>query len=50
MPQMAPMWWTLLMIYSMIMLMITIILNYFNYKKPIEIKTKISIKKFNWMW
>nr|AXS65513.1 ATP synthase F0 subunit 8 [Cucujoidea sp. 44 KM-2017] len=51
MPQMAPMNWTMLMIYFIIMFMIFNCMNYFNflYNKK-TFKTTIKSIKTNWKW
>nr|ASM41886.1 ATP synthase F0 subunit 8 [Scaphoideus varius] len=50
MPQMAPMWWTLIMMFTFIMLMMTIIINYFNSNKIIKKTLSTKSLKMNWMW
>nr|YP_010502865.1 ATP synthase F0 subunit 8 [Doratura homophyla]UXD78629.1 ATP synthase F0 subunit 8 [Doratura homophyla] len=50
MPQMAPMWWTLIMIMSILMLLMTLIMTYFSY---VNINKKINNKNyeiFHWKW
>nr|QSL98475.1 ATP synthase F0 subunit 8 [Mileewa alara] len=50
MPQMSPIWWTSLMIYFIIMLMLINSMIYFNLIK-IKLKKKmITTKKNNWKW
>nr|YP_010272345.1 ATP synthase F0 subunit 8 [Parascaphoidella transversa]UKE80329.1 ATP synthase F0 subunit 8 [Parascaphoidella transversa] len=50
MPQMAPTWWTLLMLITMMMLMLSITMNYFTYKTPMKTEAYFTIKKLNWKW
>nr|YP_010272332.1 ATP synthase F0 subunit 8 [Scaphoideus maculatus]UKE80303.1 ATP synthase F0 subunit 8 [Scaphoideus maculatus] len=50
MPQMAPMWWTIIMLMTMSSLLMTMIINYFN--SNMIIKGTLMSKKFKmkWMW
>nr|UKE80342.1 ATP synthase F0 subunit 8 [Melanetettix sp. n. XTW-2022a] len=50
MPQMAPMWWTILMTMTIIMMMITIMMNYFNTNKKISTKHKMNLNYMPWKW
>nr|WRQ18280.1 ATP synthase F0 subunit 8 [Onukigallia sp.] len=51
MPQMAPMWWTMLMMIFNFMLMLTIVTNYFNFKsKSMMMINKNINKKMYWKW
>nr|ASM41873.1 ATP synthase F0 subunit 8 [Scaphoideus nigrivalveus] len=50
MPQMAPMWWTIILLSTMLTLMMTIIINYFNYNKIIKSNYKMKFKVLNWTW
>nr|YP_010757416.1 ATP synthase F0 subunit 8 [Aconurella sibirica]WEU77759.1 ATP synthase F0 subunit 8 [Aconurella sibirica] len=50
MPQMAPTWWTFIMILSIIMMIVTMIMIYFSFiymNKQMESK---SSKCLNWKW
>nr|AXS65122.1 ATP synthase F0 subunit 8 [Monotomidae sp. KM-2017] len=51
MPQMAPMNWTLLMMYFIIIFLMFNCMNYFNffYKKK-SFKTHVKNIKTNWKW
>nr|AXS64904.1 ATP synthase F0 subunit 8 [Curculionidae sp. KM-2017] len=51
MPQMAPLNWTLLYIYFILIFLLIVILNYymFLYKPSIKI-TKKKIHSINWKW
>nr|WRK21508.1 ATP synthase F0 subunit 8 [Selenocephalus sp.] len=51
MPQMAPMWWTLIMIFSILFLYMMISVNYFSFTKKVKIGMYKSFnKKMNWTW
>nr|YP_009917448.1 ATP synthase F0 subunit 8 [Drabescus ineffectus]QLJ57896.1 ATP synthase F0 subunit 8 [Drabescus ineffectus] len=50
MPQMAPMWWTFMMMMTVIMLMITMTINYFNTNKKINMKYQFKSIKMPWAW
>nr|YP_009520500.1 ATP synthase F0 subunit 8 [Macrosteles quadrimaculatus]AWX90840.1 ATP synthase F0 subunit 8 [Macrosteles quadrimaculatus] len=50
MPQMAPMWWTTIMISTIIMMMLMIMNIYFTKKNMFKNNTENKIKKINWKW
>nr|ATF28633.1 ATP synthase F0 subunit 8 [Phlogotettix sp. EMHAU-15090801] len=50
MPQMAPMWWLSIMMLTIIMLIITMMINYFNSIKIIKKKSNMKYIKMSWMW
>nr|YP_010278719.1 ATP synthase F0 subunit 8 [Changbaninus pleiospicules]UKE80316.1 ATP synthase F0 subunit 8 [Changbaninus pleiospicules] len=50
MPQMAPMWWTIIMLMTMSTLMITVIINYFNSYMIVKGTLKTKTNKMNWVW
>nr|ATD52964.1 ATP synthase F0 subunit 8 [Phlogotettix sp. EMHAU-2015-Zz052705] len=50
MPQMAPMWWFSIMMLTIIMLIITMMINYFNSIKIIKKKSNMKLKKMSWTW
>nr|QHB74168.1 ATP synthase F0 subunit 8 [Bolanusoides shaanxiensis] len=50
MPQMSPMWWTMLMLMFNITLISSMAITYFNYKK-LMMKNSLKLKKkMNWTW
>nr|YP_010431980.1 ATP synthase F0 subunit 8 [Abrus daozhenensis]USS62515.1 ATP synthase F0 subunit 8 [Abrus daozhenensis] len=50
MPQMAPMWWTFIMVLSTTTLLLMMILTFFNFKNKIKIFYKKNSTKMNWSW
>nr|YP_010583003.1 ATP synthase F0 subunit 8 [Yangisunda tiani]UGN61449.1 ATP synthase F0 subunit 8 [Yangisunda tiani] len=50
MPQMSPMWWTLLMLMFIFTLLMTMKVLYFNYMKMIKMKKSVKKNYFNWSW
>nr|YP_010478284.1 ATP synthase F0 subunit 8 [Nesophrosyne sp. 29 GMB-2012]UVI59728.1 ATP synthase F0 subunit 8 [Nesophrosyne sp. 29 GMB-2012] len=51
MPQMAPMWWTTILLMTSITLMLMVMINYFMSISKIKSNiNKKSMKKFKWMW
>nr|YP_010478446.1 ATP synthase F0 subunit 8 [Orosius sp.]UVI59890.1 ATP synthase F0 subunit 8 [Orosius sp.] len=50
MPQMAPMWWTTLMMLTMFMMFITLSINYFSYNKTMKFNSKNNNNPMNWKW
>nr|ASA46945.1 ATP synthase F0 subunit 8 [Kolla paulula] len=50
MPQMAPMWWMSIMALTVMMLIITMMVNYFNTIKIISKKSSMTFKKMSWTW
>nr|YP_009711652.1 ATP synthase F0 subunit 8 [Abrus expansivus]QGA47520.1 ATP synthase F0 subunit 8 [Abrus expansivus] len=50
MPQMAPMWWTFIMVLSTMMFLLMIINAFFNIKNKIKIKFNTNPISMNWKW
>nr|ATC73062.1 ATP synthase F0 subunit 8 [Psammotettix sp. EMHAU-2015-Zz060503] len=50
MPQMAPLWWTTILIMTSSMMMISITFSYFMLSNKIDIKTNLKTNKFYWKW
>nr|YP_010272384.1 ATP synthase F0 subunit 8 [Phlogothamnus polymaculatus]UKE80381.1 ATP synthase F0 subunit 8 [Phlogothamnus polymaculatus] len=50
MPQMAPMWWTMLMASTIFMMIITMMIVYFYSNKIINTNINIKPKEMIWMW
>nr|WRY72438.1 ATP synthase F0 subunit 8 [Typhlocyba bilaminata] len=50
MPQMAPMWWTMLMLMFISAMMISMTMNYFTYNTHFMSKNKTDTMNYNWMW
>nr|YP_009648551.1 ATP synthase F0 subunit 8 [Tetraphleps aterrimus]QCE31838.1 ATP synthase F0 subunit 8 [Tetraphleps aterrimus] len=51
MPQMAPMWWTMLYTIFITCFILTLIMTYFNIEiMPSTEKNKILKTKIKWMW
>nr|UFK32252.1 ATP synthase F0 subunit 8 [Eurhadina acapitata] len=50
MPQMAPMWWTLLMTTFLLSMMICMNITYFNMNKTLKNSKKKIKTNFSWMW
>nr|ATD53027.1 ATP synthase F0 subunit 8 [Hishimonus phycitis] len=50
MPQMAPMWWTLIMLLTLIFMLIMLMINYFSFIKKLTTKSMIFSKKMIWKW
>nr|ASR18181.1 ATP synthase F0 subunit 8 [Orosius orientalis] len=50
MPQMAPMWWTTLMMLTMLMMFIMVSINYFNYNKIMKFNNKNQDNNLYWKW
>nr|ATC73072.1 ATP synthase F0 subunit 8 [Cicadellinae sp. EMHAU-2015-Zz060410]QUO99351.1 ATP synthase F0 subunit 8 [Atkinsoniella grahami] len=50
MPQMAPMWWTSLMILFIMTLLLMMNIIYFNMLSKSTKNNQIFIKQMNWKW
>nr|ARA91008.1 ATP synthase F0 subunit 8 [Hishimonoides recurvatis] len=50
MPQMAPMWWTMIMLTSLTILLVLMTINYFLFYKKMIKKSTIKAIKMNWTW
>nr|YP_010610827.1 ATP synthase F0 subunit 8 [Nanatka castenea]WAP91648.1 ATP synthase F0 subunit 8 [Nanatka castenea] len=50
MPQMAPMWWTLLMILFIFSMILTNSMMYFNMLNKIITINKMKTLQMNWKW
>nr|YP_009974397.1 ATP synthase F0 subunit 8 [Chanohirata hamata]QNJ33327.1 ATP synthase F0 subunit 8 [Chanohirata hamata] len=50
MPQMSPMWWTTISMWTIFCLMMFIYINYFYYSPNVKMNMKMHLKKFNWKW
>nr|WRY72490.1 ATP synthase F0 subunit 8 [Yangida basnetti] len=50
MPQMSPMWWTMMMMIFLISMLMAMSLVYFSYKKLIKKDMKMKKTSFNWLW
>nr|YP_010952921.1 ATP synthase F0 subunit 8 [Empoascanara plamka]WMQ52364.1 ATP synthase F0 subunit 8 [Empoascanara plamka] len=50
MPQMSPMWWTMLMTMFTLSLLMMLTMMYFEYKKEINYKINFNNKKMIWKW
>nr|UGK73246.1 ATP synthase F0 subunit 8 [Atkinsoniella heiyuana] len=50
MPQMAPMWWTLLMILFMMSMIMMMTSMYFNTLNKLMEKKEIYTSQMNWKW
>nr|YP_010478381.1 ATP synthase F0 subunit 8 [Nesophrosyne sp. 15 GMB-2012]UVI59825.1 ATP synthase F0 subunit 8 [Nesophrosyne sp. 15 GMB-2012] len=50
MPQMAPMWWTTILLTSYISFMLMVMINYFSSVKKIKWNVKNKTEEFKWMW
>nr|UBQ33985.1 ATP synthase F0 subunit 8 [Cysteochila lineata] len=51
MPQMAPMWWSLMYLLSLTTVFLMVVMMFFNKnQKSNTMKSKINIKSINWKW
>nr|YP_010016412.1 ATP synthase F0 subunit 8 [Mukaria splendida]QOI73918.1 ATP synthase F0 subunit 8 [Mukaria splendida] len=50
MPQMAPTWWTTIMLLTILMMMITMNMIYFIYTKKVKNQPKKTKKPISWQW
>nr|AGO28094.1 ATP synthase F0 subunit 8 [Ischnobaenella hainana]QZI86064.1 ATPase subunit 8 [Ischnobaenella hainana] len=51
MPQMAPMWWTMMFsMFNMSMIIMCIMIYFQKNTMPMKINLKSKIKKMNWKW
>nr|ATC73011.1 ATP synthase F0 subunit 8 [Balclutha sp. EMHAU-2015-Zz052711] len=50
MPQMAPMWWTMILFMTILMVLIMIVINYFIYFKLMKMNYKLTSKELIWLW
>nr|YP_010924952.1 ATP synthase F0 subunit 8 [Chanohirata theae]WKB17930.1 ATP synthase F0 subunit 8 [Chanohirata theae] len=50
MPQMSPMWWTTIMLWIIMCLLVMMSINYFNYSPNMKINKKISSETLIWKW
>nr|ATD53015.1 ATP synthase F0 subunit 8 [Deltocephalinae sp. EMHAU-2015-Zz052318] len=50
MPQMAPMWWTVIMTTTTTMLILSIMVTYFHLNMKIKTKFKSKFNKMTWLW
>nr|YP_010757455.1 ATP synthase F0 subunit 8 [Zahniserius cylindricus]WEU77798.1 ATP synthase F0 subunit 8 [Zahniserius cylindricus] len=50
MPQMAPMWWTSIMMFSLVMMILMMTSIYFMYMNTNKIKIYSFKKSMNWKW
>nr|ATD12219.1 ATP synthase F0 subunit 8 [Dryadomorpha sp. EMHAU-2015-Zz060407] len=50
MPQMAPMWWSFIMMFTIMMMMILMASTYFNFDNKIKLKFYQNKKEIKWMW
>nr|YP_010478401.1 ATP synthase F0 subunit 8 [Nesophrosyne maritima]UVI59845.1 ATP synthase F0 subunit 8 [Nesophrosyne maritima] len=51
MPQMAPMWWTTMLMTTVSMLLLMIMINYFMSVKSVkQLNTHKYLNSFKWMW
>nr|ATD52989.1 ATP synthase F0 subunit 8 [Cicadula sp. EMHAU-2015-Zz052713] len=50
MPQMAPMWWTFILMMTIMGILMTISINYFMSNKSLTSKISKNSTFFNWMW
>nr|YP_010614350.1 ATP synthase F0 subunit 8 [Dalbulus maidis]WAS32284.1 ATP synthase F0 subunit 8 [Dalbulus maidis] len=50
MPQMAPTWWTMIMMSTVLSLMLTITIVYFNANLKMKINKKKMYKIMKWVW
>nr|QZZ18318.1 ATP synthase F0 subunit 8 [Eurhadina jarrayi] len=50
MPQMAPMWWTLLMMMFLLSMTVCMNITYFNMNKCLSNSSKKIKTNFNWKW
>nr|ATG83165.1 ATP synthase F0 subunit 8 [Alobaldia tobae] len=52
MPQMAPMWWTFIMAITLVMMLMTMTIKYFNLSNKLSLTNMFTQKKknINWKW
>nr|ALY11319.1 ATP synthase F0 subunit 8 [Tambocerus sp. PY-2015] len=50
MPQMAPMWWTFILMMTITGILLTISINYFMINKSLTSQIKHTKSFYNWMW
>nr|YP_010610840.1 ATP synthase F0 subunit 8 [Erragonalia choui]WAP91661.1 ATP synthase F0 subunit 8 [Erragonalia choui] len=50
MPQMSPMWWTLMMLLFIFSMFLLMSLMYFNFLNKSMLKNKKNIHEMNWKW
>nr|YP_010478362.1 ATP synthase F0 subunit 8 [Nesophrosyne sp. 48 GMB-2012]UVI59806.1 ATP synthase F0 subunit 8 [Nesophrosyne sp. 48 GMB-2012] len=50
MPQMAPMWWTTMLLISVMSLMLMTMMNYFLCTKKIDLHKSTNSNKLMWKW
>nr|YP_009439679.1 ATP synthase F0 subunit 8 [Yanocephalus yanonis]ATG83152.1 ATP synthase F0 subunit 8 [Yanocephalus yanonis] len=50
MPQMAPMWWTSILMITLMMMMLSMMFMYFLTSKKVEISLKTNKNQLNWKW
>nr|YP_010478271.1 ATP synthase F0 subunit 8 [Nesophrosyne sp. 23 GMB-2012]UVI59715.1 ATP synthase F0 subunit 8 [Nesophrosyne sp. 23 GMB-2012] len=50
MPQMAPVWWTLILLTTMITLLLLMIMSYFSSISKIYLNSNNKLNKFMWKW
>nr|YP_010478433.1 ATP synthase F0 subunit 8 [Nesophrosyne ponapona]UVI59877.1 ATP synthase F0 subunit 8 [Nesophrosyne ponapona] len=50
MPQMAPMWWTTMLLISIMSLMLLTMMNYFLCSKKINLHKTNNYNKLMWKW
>nr|YP_011036748.1 ATP synthase F0 subunit 8 [Arrugada affinis]WRK21417.1 ATP synthase F0 subunit 8 [Arrugada affinis] len=50
MPQMAPMWWTFIMVMSIMSMLLVMINTYFSYMNKMKYDYKTDKMKMHWKW
>lgn len=49
-PQIAPIWWTMISLITFFSLILIILVNYFMYTKKIDTQSKNFTKVLTWKW
>nr|QHE65389.1 ATP synthase F0 subunit 8 [Paralaevicephalus gracilipenis] len=50
MPQMAPMWWTMIFSMTMCLMLMSMMFTYFLISKKVKIVKETKTNNFNWKW
>nr|YP_009946872.1 ATP synthase F0 subunit 8 [Penthimia melanocephala]QOG08892.1 ATP synthase F0 subunit 8 [Penthimia melanocephala]UGK73272.1 ATP synthase F0 subunit 8 [Cicadellidae sp. 'Neodcortus squaras'] len=50
MPQMSPMWWTTMLMWMIMCMLMMMSISYFEYQPKLEIFKKNKLSKMTWKW